>query len=108
MKNISRAQRAKLTAAVLYPEDGEALLTLGRVAEMTNRDIRVIRYFVVGTPEHPPVLPAQKQPNGHYLVQAKHVAIVLWQPAWNETQRLTRRLTRTTVPGTTPRKEDES
>ena len=100
MKTLTKAERTKLTAAVLYPEDEDAQLTLRQVADMTNRDIRVIRHYVKkGT------LPAVTNDKGAYLVRAKHVAIVLWQPAWGEKRRRSRvapTIRRTTVPGATP------
>ena len=100
MSNITRADRARFTGAVLYPEVEDARLTLRQVADMTNRHIRVIRHFVKKG-----VLPADKNDRGAYLVKASHVAIVLWQPAWGVARPLNpndRRLRRATVPSSTP------
>ena len=81
MATMTRAERARLTALVLYPEDENELLKIGQVARMTHRSVRVVRHFI-----RKGVLPAQKQPNGSYRIEARHVAVVLFQPAWGSTR----------------------
>lgn len=105
MKTLTTAERLQMTQAVLNPEDGSVLLSLREVAEMTNRDVRVIRHFTKKK-ENP--LPTTKV-GGRYFVRAEHVAYVLWQPAWSEKRPIKvgdRRFKRTVMPGTTPT-EDE-
>lgn len=98
MKTLTKAERAKMTAALLYPEDEDInrYLSLPEVAAMTNRNVRVLGHFI-----RKGILPAIKQ-DGKYLVKMSHVGIVLWQPAWNEKSRLDKRHSQTVVPGTTP------
>ena len=102
MTGITRAERARLNAAVLYPEQEDALLTTRQVAELTGRDVKVIRHYVAKG-----ILPATTNDRGEYLIRAAHIAVVLFQPAWGENQRVSRLkrhqgLKKTTRPGTTP------